>query len=182
MRLTQTPIDPIRTAAVGAVVAACLLAACSPTFNWREVRPDETRLALLLPCKPDKAEKIVPLGGRPTPLRLLGCDAGGATFALAVADLGEAARATDVLAQWQALTLANMKAGAPQATPLRLKGAALSPAPVLVKAQGRRADGTAVNGQAVYFAQGTQVFQAVVYFEKLSPDVAETFFGSLSLE
>ncbi len=181
MRLTPTPKNLFQTAA-GATVAACLLSACSPTFNWREVRPDETRLALLLPCKPDKAEKNVPLGGRPTTLRLLGCDAGGSTFALAVADLGDAARVADVLAQWQSATLANMKAGAPQFTPLMLKGVAMSPAPLLVKAQGRRADGQAVSGQAAYFAQGTQVFQAVVYAEKLSPEVAETFFGSLSFE
>jgi hypothetical protein len=158
------------------------LAACSPTFNWREVRPDETRLALLLPCKPDKAERVVPLGGRPTTLRLLGCEAGGATFAVAVADLGDASRAGDVLTQWQALTLANMKAGAPQVSALTLKGAAPLPAPVLVKAEGQRADGTAVSGQAVYFAQGTQVFQAVVYAGKLAPEVADTYFSSLSFE
>jgi hypothetical protein len=182
MHLTSAPMNLFRTAAIGAAVAACLLAACNPTFNWREVRPDETRLALLLPCKPDKAEKIVPLGGRPTPLRLLGCDAGGATFALAVADLGDAARGAEVLAQWQTLTLANMKAVSPQVTPLVLKGVAASPAAVLVKAQGRRADGSAVSGQAAYFAQGAQLFQAVVYAEKLSPEAAETFFGSLSFE
>ncbi len=167
---------------MGAAVVVCLLAACNPTFNWRDVRPDETRLGLLLPCKPDKAEKVVPLGGRPTPLRLLGCDAGGATFAVAVADLGDAARAAEVLRQWQALTLANMKAGAPQVTPLVLNGATPSPAPVLVKAQGQRADGTEVNGQAAYFAQGTQVFQVVVYAGKLAPEVAETYFASLSFE
>jgi hypothetical protein len=174
----------IQCAATAAALAAVMgvLTACNPTFNWREVRPDATPLALLLPCKPDKAEKVVPLGGRPTSLRLLGCDAGGATFAVAVADLGDAARAADVLTQWQALTLANMKAGAPQVTALPVKGAASSPAPVLVKAQGRRADGTAVSGQAAYFAQGTQVFQAVVYADKLAPDAAETFFGSLSFE
>ena len=165
-----------------AALLAVGLAACNPTFNWRDVRPDETRLGLLLPCKPDKAEKMVPLGGRPTPLRLMGCDAGGATFAVAVADVADAARAAEVLTQWQSLTLANMKAGVPQVTPLVLKGAATFPAPVLVKAQGRRADGTAVNGQAAYFAQGTQVFQAVVYAGKLSPDVAETYFASLSFE
>ena len=167
---------------MGAAVVVCLLAACNPTFNWRDVRPDETRLGLLLPCKPDKAEKVVQLGGRPTPLRLLGCDAGGATFAVAVADLGDAARAAEVLRQWQALTLANMKAGAPQVTLLVLKGATPSPAPVLVKAQGQRADGTEVNGQAAYFAQGTQVFQVVVYAGKLAPEVAETYFASLSFE
>jgi hypothetical protein len=181
MRLTPISMSRFQTVAAMAAVLG-LLAACSPTFNWREVRPDETRLALLLPCKPDKAEKVVPLGGRPTALRLLGCDAGGATFALAVADLGDAARVADVLTQWQALTLANMKASAPQVIPLKLKGAAPSPAPVLVKAQGQRADGTAVSGQAAYFAQGTQVFQAVVYAGKLAPDVAETYFASLSFE
>jgi hypothetical protein len=175
-------ITPSRVSLVLLAALILLINACSPTFNWREVRPDETRLALLLPCKPDKAEKMVPLGGRPTALRLLGCDAGGATFAVAVADLGDASRASEVLTQWQALTLANMKAGAPQVTALKLKGAAPSPAPVLVKAQGQRADGTAVSGQAAYFAQGTQVFQAVVYASKLAPDVAETYFASLSFE
>ena len=182
MPSTQRPIKFFQPAAIGAAVVACLLSACNPTFNWRDVRPDDTRLGLLLPCKPDKAEKVVPLGGRATPLRLLGCDAGGATFAVAVADLGDSARAAEVLTQWQAATLANMKAGTPQLTPLRLKGAALSPAPVRVKAQGQRADGTAVSSQAAYFAQGTQVFQAVVYADKLSPDVAETYFASLSFD
>jgi hypothetical protein len=182
MRSTQRPTALFHAVAIGVTVVACLLAACSPTFNWREVRPDETRLALLLPCKPDKAEKMVPLGGRPTSLRLLGCDTGGATFAIAVADMGDAARVADVLTQWQALTLANMKAGAPQVSSLILRGAAPSPVPVLVKAQGQRADGTAVNGQAAYFAQGTQVFQAVVYADKLAPEVAETYFASLSFE
>ena len=182
MHLPHTTNHLFQPAAIGAAVVVCLLAACNPTFNWRDVRPDETPLGLLLPCKPDKAEKIVPLGGRPTPLRMLGCDAGGATFAVAVADVADAARAAEVLTQWQGLTLANMKAGTPQVTPLALKGAAALPAPVLVKAQGRRADGTAVSGQAAYFAQGTQVFQVVVYADKLAPDVAETYFASLSLE
>jgi hypothetical protein len=184
-RPNHAPTAFFQTAALIAAASVCLLAACNPTFNWREVRPDETRLALLLPCKPDKAEKMVPLGGRPTPLRLLGCDAGGATFAIAVADLadlGNASQLANILAQWQALTLANMKAGAPQVTALAIKGAAPSPAPVLVKAQGRRADGTVVSGHAAYFTQGTQVFQAVVYADKLSSEAAETYFASLSFE
>jgi hypothetical protein len=181
MRLLPKSMTCVQTIAI-LLAFGSLIGACSPTFNWREVRPDETRLALLLPCKPDKAEKLVPLGGRPTALRLLGCDAGGATFAVAVADLGDASRAGDVLAQWQALTLANMKAGTPQVAALQLKGGAPAPAPVLVTAQGQRADGTAVSGQAAYFAQGTQVFQAVIYAGKLSPEVAETYFASLSFE
>jgi hypothetical protein len=179
-------------------IAGLALAACSPTFNWREVRPENTRLSLLLPCKPDKLQKTVPLGGRPTELTMLGCETGGAIFALAVADVGDAAKVSDVLAQWQRLTLLNMKAepvattphpetgSAPQATQvlaLKLTGATSSdPAPVLVKARGKRADGSEVIGQAAYFAQGAQIFQVLVYADKLTPELSETYFSSLKFE
>ena len=169
------------TAGLAALLA---LAACSPAFNWREVRPDNTRLKLLLPCKPDKAEKVVPLGGQATTLAMLGCDAGGATFAVAVADLGDASKAASALALWQSLTLANMKAvpGTSQSLPLKIPGASTEPHVSRVLAQGQRADGTAVNGQAAYFAQGSQVFQVVMYAPRIAPEVAETFFSSLKFE
>ena len=178
-----------------AVAASLLgLAACNPTFNWRDVRPEGTALSLMLPCKPDKAEKIVPLGEPPAALRLLSCDAGDATFAIAVVDVGDVSRAAAVLAQWQIGALANMKAppvgqfpgisgkGATEVVSLKLAGAALQPPAVLVKARGQRADGTAVNGQAAYFVQGLQVFQAVIYAAEIKPEVAETFFSSLKFE
>ena len=170
-----------------AVLGALALAACSPAFNWREVRPDNTRLSFLLPCKPDKAEKVVPLGGQPTTLAMLGCDAGGATFAVAVADLGNtqgAASAAPVLARWQQLTLDNMQADPATLSRLALKvaGAAGEPPVVRVQAQGRRVDGSAVTGQAAYFAQGTQVFQVVMYAAKPNLEVADTFFSSLKFD
>lgn len=160
------------------------LAACTPAFNWREVHPEGTRLNLLLPCKPDKAQKVVPLGGQPTTLAMLGCDAGGATFAVAVADVGDAARAASVLALWQDLTLANMKAapGSRQPLALAIPGASAAVPVTRVQAQGQRADGTAVSGQAAYFAQGSQVFQVVMYAPRIAPEVAETFFSSLKFE
>ena len=190
------PRSPLTFLPARLAVAASLLglAACNPTFNWRDVRPEGAALSLLLPCKPDKAEKKVPLGDRPVVLRLLGCDAGDATFAVAVADVGDASRVAAVLAQWQSGTLANMKAppvgqrqgtsdkGTTEVLPLKLPGAALQPPAVLVKARGQRADGTAVSGQAAYFVQGSQVFQVVIYAAEISPEVAETFFSSLKFE
>jgi hypothetical protein len=175
---------PRPTGTLFAAAALLALAACSPVFNWREVRIENTRLSLLLPCKPDKAKKMVPLGGQPSTLSMLGCDAGGATFAVAVADLGDAAKAAPVLAQWQSLTLANMKAvpGTSQVLPLKLPGAAAEPPALQVFAQGQRADGTAVSGQAAYFSQGSQVFQVVMYAAQITPEVAEMFFSSLKFE
>ena len=166
------------------LMAMVVLPACSPTLNWREVRPEGTRLALLLPCKPDKAQKTVSLISPVTPLSMLGCDSGGATFAVAVAQLGEARFAGPALALWKSATLANMKAELPlvQSQPLTLPGADLLPAPVVVKAQGRRADGTAVSGQAAYFSQGSQAFQVVLYADRITPEMADTFFSSLKFE
>ncbi len=161
-----------------------LASACSPKLNWRDVQPGNSGLTLLLPCKPDQGEKIVPLGGRSTKMTMLGCDAGGATFAVAVADLGDAPNLPEVLTQWQGLTLSNMKA-APSTTQtrsLRVPGASAEPAPVLMLAQGQRPDGSAVNGWAAYFSKGSQVVQVVMYATAIEPVAAEIFFASIKFD
>lgn len=181
--LTPLMTSPLMARVTAASLLLLLLTACNPVFNWREVRPDNTALTLLLPCKPDKAQRSVPLGGRPTELAMLGCDAGDATFAVAVATLDDAAQGAAVLAGWQTATLVNLKAaGGGQTGPLKLPGADALPPAVLVRASGQRANGRAVQSQAAYFSQGRQVFQAVIYADKMDPEVAETFFSSLQLD
>ena len=166
---------------IHAALALATLAACNPTFNWRDVRLEDTRLSLLMPCKPDKAQKTVPMASQATELMLLSCDAGGVTFAVAAADVKDASKVAATLAQWQSATLANMNAApATNAAALKIAGAAGDA--VLVKATGQRANGQAVGSQAAYFVQGTQVFQAVMYADNISVDVAETFFSGLKFE
>ena len=164
-----------------ALVALACLTACNPTFNWRDVRLDGTQLALLMPCKPDATQKTVPLAGQPTELMLLSCDSGGVTFAVATADVKDASKVSTTLAQWQSATLANMKA-APGTPSAGFKLPGLASGAALVKATGQRANGQVVNSQAAYFAQGSQLFQAVMYADKILPDVAETFFSGLKFE
>ena len=170
----------MRSSISALVVLACVTA-CNPTFNWRDVRPEGTQLALLMPCKPEAAQKTVPMASQPTPLRMLSCDTGGVTFAVAVADVKDPADIPRALAQWQSATLENMKAtpGTPGAA-FKLQG--LAGAGVLVKATGQRTNGQSVGSQAAYFVQGSQVFQAVIYADNLSPEVAETFFSGLKFE
>lgn len=164
-----------------AVLALASLAACNPTFNWRDVRFDNARLALLMPCKPDKALRTVPMASQPTEMSLLSCDAGGTTFAVSMADVNDAAKTGAVLAQWQSAALTNIKSALPGTRDaFKLQG--LSSGAVMVKATGQRTNGQAVTSQAAYFAQGSQIFQAVMYADKISPDVAETFFSGLKFE
>lgn len=167
------------------------LAACNPTFNWREVRIADTRLAVLLPCKPDAAVRPVALGATPVDLHLQGCEAGAATFAIAYMNVpgGTATQAAPaiplpaLLSTWQAASLASLHATtAPQISSLRVAGAPDQPLPQKVTAQGQRVDGSRVESQAVYFVQGQQLFQAVILADHINPDVAETFFSGLKLQ
>ena len=187
-----------------ALLGALLLAACNPTLNWRETRIKDTGLVVLLPCKPDEGARVVPLGGLDVSLHMTGCDAGGATFAVAHARIASASAAPDVLAQWRKATLSNMGAVSSRDVPLGdtsgrtpggtasgpLIGSAASSgtassgssALTLVTAQGRRKDGGAVAMQGAWFAKDAQVFHAVVYAERISPEVTEAFFSGLRFQ
>jgi hypothetical protein len=160
------------------------LASCSPTFNWREVRAESTPLKATLPCKPDKAARTVPMAGRQVELKMLGCETGGATFAVLTGDIVDPLGAGQVLAQWHAATLANMRStpAAAQDRPFLPAGAMALPQSLRVTAAGQRADGSKVESQAAYFARGSHVVQAVIYADKVPTDAADTFFAGLRFE
>lgn len=153
--------------------------ACSPALNWREVRTETGDLTVLLPCKPDRASRTVPLGGQPTRLLMMGCEAAGTLFAVALADVGDAARSAEVLAQWQTLTLSHMRAVQSQRQAAAVAGADRQPPAVLLVAQGLHPDGHPVQGQSLFFARGSLVFQASIYAPRILPEAAETFFASI---
>lgn len=170
------------------------LVACSPAYNWRETPLDGTDLVAMLPCKPDKGSRKVPLGGREVEMFMTGCEVDGTAFAIARATLKDGAEVPGVLAQWRATTLANMgaapmTAGGPAATevPLPTAPGAHMPALTLVSAVGKRPDGSPVKLQGVWFARGSQVIHAAIYFNATQSaganskhqDVSEPFFSGL---
>ena len=164
------------------VAALWALAACSPTFNWREVRSESAPLKAMFPCKPDKASRPVAMAGREVEMQGTGCDAGGAAFAVFTADIADAARLGEVLAQWQGATLANMRGTSAQPRPFVPPGALALPQSLQVEARGKRADGSAVQSRAAYFARGSRVFQAVIYADSLPAQAADIFFEGLRFE
>lgn len=166
------------------LAAALALAACTPTFNWREVRAESAPLKAVLPCKPDKGARTVPMAGRQVELKVLGCDTGGATFAILVGDIVDPLRAGAVLAQWKAATLANMRAdgASAQERPFLPAGAMALPQSVRVTASGQRGDGSRVESQAAYFARGSQVVQAVIYADRVPSEAADAFFAGLGFQ
>jgi hypothetical protein len=94
------------------ILAAALLmaAACTPTFNWREIAVGPAPLHAMFPCKPDKAENRTQFPGRVIVLHATGCETGGAAFVVVYGDAGEGADPKAILAQWEQATLAAAKA------------------------------------------------------------------------
>ena len=168
----------------GLLAATLALVACNPTFNWRDLRPANTPLQALMPCKPDVAERTLPLAGNPAVVHMHSCEAGGLTYAVAWADVQDPARIPEVLVAWRAGTLATLRANPESqesANPeiqRRVPGAETT---LAAQAKGQTPGGEPVQVQAVYFSKGRQVFQAAVYGQRMPPEGLAPFFEGLQL-
>jgi hypothetical protein len=160
-----------------------LLWACSPTYNWREVRADGTGLVATLPCKPDHGKRDLPLvKSRSITVSMVGCKAGVGTYAVAWADVGRAGDVADAMAKWKQATLQPFRGGSIQ--PLAHPGLSLARRQDVeaVSATVRQADGAPLTMQAMWFASGTQVFQALVFADALPEEITEPFWRGLGLK
>jgi hypothetical protein len=157
------------------------LSACSPTLNWREVRPADSGALALFPCKPDRFTRNVVLGGEKLQMVLNSCAAGDATYALSHAELATAAHVNSALQAMQSAAASNLGGSATVLSPLVVPG--MTPHPVTQRwaVQGQRADGSAVQQQFTIFTRGLRVYQATVVGTRLDPLAVDTFFGSLQL-
>ena len=172
------------------VVSLALLAlgaGCTPAFNWRTVRADAPGLELLLPCKPDKGARSLPFAGQQVQMSMLGCDAGGATFAVAWVALPPGIEVGDALRHWQTATLAHLHAVPPPADTRHAAfippGAWAVPQALRMGVSGQRANGEPVVADTAWFARRvgdtTTVFNAVVYSPQPDAAVAATFFEGI---
>lgn len=166
------------------MLAVSALSACSPTFNWREWSLEGTPLTALFPCKPEQAERPVPLGGEQTVLHMHSCDTGGVTFAVAWIEVAGAERVVPAMAQWRLATLSAIRAEPAQADdPKRHWDRHVAGAQQVagLRAQGIDHRGQALQAQVLYFSRGTQVYQAALYGARWTDEVASSFFEGLRL-
>lgn len=164
-----------------ALLTAALLSACNPVFNWREARFDNAPLVALLPCKPDKGVRSLPVADRVVEVSMQGCEAGGVLFTVAVAQLASPAEAGALLGPWKSAMLANARTSQSTDQPLAVPGATPWPNAVRASFSGQRADGSPVAAQVALFARESQVYQAALFADKPQPEAANTFFAGLKL-
>ena len=166
-----------------ALALAATTLACSPALNWREVPLQG--LVALLPCKPDHAERTQQLGPSDVALRMTGCEASGALYAVSHVRVADMAQLESTVEAWRQATLAAMQATAASAqqpprpaTPTFRQAKATA---IPEKLNGKRPDGSAVQAQLVWLTKGNDIYHVAVYGSKLQPEMTELLFSELSL-
>lgn len=156
-----------------------VLAGCAPTLDWREVRVGAAESVSLFPCKPAAHAREVSLGQQRVKLTLHACQAGGATWGLAWADVTDPAQVAPALRALLESARANLGEARVQARPFNAKGQTPHPAAGRWALQGRYPDGQAVSGHVAVFSRGTVVFQATVLGVADPSEPADTFLAGL---
>ncbi len=165
---------------------ACLLAlaACSPTYNWRELTV-EGDLLVWMPCKPQQINREAHLGALTLPMSMLACEADGQSWAVSSARVADVAQVAGVQQALNEALAANLSARLERAQVPQAPGLAVARELRFYELHGRRPDGSAVTIDLWSFARGAQVYQASVMRAEGSGDEAEaqdarrTFFGAL---
>lgn len=168
-----------------AALAALVLAACAPEYNWRELRSVDHGWSVMLPGKPATLSRRIRLDAVEVEMTMQGAKVGDTSFTVAVAELPEdtpAARAA-ALAAMRTGMLRNIE-GTVQAqrdtavAAIDPAGTAVGELPALrLEARGT-VKGRAVSLSAGFAAEGARAWQWVVIGPEVDREEAATFLDS----
>ncbi len=161
--------------------AVAWLAGCSPALNWREVRPAGSGIAAMLPCSPDRQMRNLALAGYAVKMQMWRCTADGATFAVGFADMPDTGAVTAAIDELRRLAVGNIDATEPRIESLRVAGMTPNASAAHLSFAGRLPDGSAVHEDALFFARGQRVYQAVVIGAAPAAETVRIFIDGLKL-
>ena len=171
---SDTPVDSCRKPTLrilsGLAVLGSLVA-CTPTLDWRSVGLPDTQLVAELPCRPARFQRDVTVAGVPLKLFMLSCEAGGVTYGVATAEVGDPARVDAVLRALHDAAVATIRSADPSPGALNMRGATPFSGNSSAHLHGQRPDGQPIDEAIRVFARGTRVFQASAVGATL-PDAA----------
>ena len=153
------------------LVALAGLGGCSPPFDWRSVPLPDTQLVAEMPCSPARFQRDVTVAGVPLKLFMLSCEAGGVTYGVATAEVGDPARVDAVLFGLRDSAAVAIRSADSTAGALNLEGITPFSGNTSAHLHGRRPDGETIEEAVRFFARGTRVYQASAVGATL-PDAA----------
>lgn len=162
---------------IAALACALLLAACSPKYDWREVRGGGAPFTVNLPAKPASHTRQIDLDGMPVTMTMTAAEVDNVTFAVGAAELADAAQSAKAITAMKTALVRNIGGT------IRQEKTGTSPAMIAVEATGppgRSTGGHARLLLARFYAKGKFIYQVVVVGEEtaVSREAADTFFTS----
>lgn len=79
------------------MLAAGLLAACKPAYNWRDYSSQDAPFRVMFPDKPAVHKRSIDIGGMTVEMTMTAVDVDGTTFAVGSAEAPDAAKAQAAL-------------------------------------------------------------------------------------
>lgn len=164
-----------------ACVASLTLWACSLALDWREVRPVDSAVQVMFPCKPASHAREMNLAQQRTKVTLYACEAAGMTFAVAFASVEDPGRVTQALQDWRQAAEHNLGVSPTQMQAFTVPGQTPNPQAGHFVIQGQRPDGTPVTSHVLLAVKGTQVIQATVLGTAVDGSAVDTYLASVRL-
>ncbi|HEY0818978.1 MAG TPA: hypothetical protein VGD46_09385 [Rhizobacter sp.] len=157
------------------------LVGCAPSLDWREIKPEDSDVLAMFPCKPTTDARMVNLAGARVRMVLVACRAGEVNWALAFADVGDPSSVAGALQELRRSNADNVGAAPTVVGPMRVPGMTPNPQAERVRVQGRLPSGEVVALESGFFVRGTRVYQATVMGRAIDAEAMATFFDGLKL-
>lgn len=154
------------------------LVSCTPALNWRAVNLDG--ISTWLPCKPDRAQRELEIGGQKIQMEMMGCEAQGVMYAVSHARVPNASESQAVTVAWQNASFKQMLAGTPQQTVFQTRGE--KPATgQFFKLTGARSNGQVLEAQLAWLVFGNEIYHLAMYAQAISSEQADPFFSEVKI-
>lgn len=163
-------------ARVVALMCCFLLLACSPKFDWREVRSPAGPYLVVLPAKPATHAREINLDGLTVTMTMTGAEVDGATFAVGSVKLPQPTQATHALNAMKTALVRNING---TVTAEKTSNAGAGAAMIELEASGPLQQGRRLL-LARFIAHGQHAYQLLVVGDErnVSREAADTFFTS----
>lgn len=158
------------------IACAVLLSACSPKFDWREVRGPDAPYIVLLPTKPTSHTRTIDLDGMQVSMTMTASDVDGVTFAVGSATLSDATQAPKALDAMKTALVRNIGGAIKQE-----KSSAAGAVPKVIDIEAGGTESRLL--LARFIAKENRIYQVVLVGKEktISRDAADTFFSSFKL-
>lgn len=138
-----------------------LLAACNPTYNWRDYSSPDAPFRVMFPARPATHTRAVDLNGMKVEMTMTAAEVEGVTFAVGTGTAPDPARAQAALGDMKTALLRNLGA--------RARSERAAAARIDIDAVGQ-ARGQSMLLRGHFAAKGTRFYQVVV----MGPEKAVT--------